>query len=618
MHSAHTPHSQSKQVRILTSKGRRHRSLQKILLRCTLTSDSPDQLFTSLVQVLTQHCQPCCILHYSRNQDNQLSDGRLLYNQSSSTLDSAILSQLKSVCLKCADSNEVEIQPYINIEFVLYAAPISIRGQEAETIGAVFPATDSTESYSLLLQMFVSHVVLWHVLNDSLKNEQQAHDSAAIVELLSGIALSATRSQANQYLANELADYLGCRQIAIGMKSGSNSCCQLVSISGGSDFDKASQSVETLESAMNETIQRSTTTSWSTEKNESTLDLVSLKTLGIQQNAQTILMVPFHSSDNETTGAFCVIDIAFDRMESTRCLLEAAATPLANSLNGIQQRSTRAQAWKSVISKRLCGRTGLLTAVTLFALASILFLPWPYQVSCECQVEPVMRRFVVAPFKGTLETLLVEPGDLVHQGDVLARMDPRELQWKRASLIADQKQAIKRRDSAQASREYATQQLSRLEAERLGLEIELLDHRINNLEIRSPVAGIVVSGTLNWAAGAPLEIGEAMFEIAPLEKMLVEIAVPDAEICHVTAGQSVQVQLDALPETDQKLSLDRIHPRSEIRDDANIFVADALLANSQGLLRPGMKGRARIQTARQPVYWILFHKPWNLLRKYLF
>ena len=89
--------------------------------------------------------------------------------------------------------------------------------------------------------------------------------------------------------------------------------------------------------------------------------------------------------------------------------------------------------------------------------------------------------------------MLVEPGDFMHQGDVLARMDPRELHWKRASLIADQNQAIKRRDSAQASREYTTQQLSRLEAERLGLEVELLDHRINNLEMKSPVDGVVVS-----------------------------------------------------------------------------------------------------------------------------
>ncbi len=330
------------------------------------------------------------------------------------------------------------------------------------------------------------------------------------------------------------------------------------------------------------------------------------------------MIVPLISSDNETTGAICAIDIASGRIESSRRLLEAAAMPLANSLAASQKRSGITQTCKPAISKLLRGRKGLLAILTGVTLTSIMFLKWPYPVSCECQIEPVMRRFVVAPFKGTLQTMLVEPGQLVKQGDVLARMDPRELRWKRASLIADQNQSIKRRDSAQAAREYATQQLSGLEAERLGLEIELLDHRINNLEIKSPVAGIIVSGSLNWAEGAPLEIGEALFEIAPLKKMIVEVAIPDSEISHVIEGQCVQIRLEAFPNSDQMLSLKRIHPRSEIRDDANIFVAEVPLENRNGLLRPGMKGRASIQTAQQPVYWILFHKPWNLLRKHLF
>ena len=159
MHSGHLPHSQRKQVRVIANKGRRHRSLQEMLLRCSLSSNSLDQLLTSLVKELTQHCQPCFILHYNRDQGHQLNNGRPLYNQPSATVDAAMFSQLKAVCLKSVQSKEVEVQPYINIEFVLYAAPVATRGQEPEAIGAVFPATNSSEPFSLLLQMFVSHIV---------------------------------------------------------------------------------------------------------------------------------------------------------------------------------------------------------------------------------------------------------------------------------------------------------------------------------------------------------------------------------------------------------------------------------------------------------------------------
>jgi len=277
------------------------------------------------------------------------------------------------------------------------------------------------------------------------------------------------------------------------MKTSANSRCRLLTISGSPEFDKSSKSVETLETAMSETVQRNNTNCWSAGDSKTNIHSIPLKSLCEQQNAKSALIVPLICSDNETTGAICAIDIATDRIEISRRLLEAAAMPLANSLAASQHRTGITQSWKPAISKLLRGRTGLLTLMTGVALTLIMFLQWPYPVTCECQIEPVMRRFVVATFKGTLETMLVEPGDFMHQGDVLARMDPRELHWKRASLIADQNQAIKRRDSAQASREYTTQQLSRLEAERLGLEVELLDHRINNLEMKSPVDGVVVS-----------------------------------------------------------------------------------------------------------------------------
>jgi multidrug resistance efflux pump len=618
MQSDRTQPIQHKQVRVLTNRGRRHRSLHKTLLRCALTSPSREQLLNALIAELTSHSQPVVVLYCKRNQSGQLADGNLLYQQSTATPDPGLLSQLQQICAACVQSKEVEIQPYIDINLTLYAAPVTIRGQEAEALGVVFPAGNSTEPYSLLLQMLVSQIVLWHVLHDGLQSEQQAHDSAAIVELLSRIAQSASLSQATELTALELADHLGCRQIAIGLKATPDASCRLSAISGSQQFDKASAAVRSIETALAETIRQNAVINWSELDNTFTPAALPLKAVCTQQNAKSAICVPLINAEQEPLGAICAIEIPPEKQEQTRCLLSAAATPLAHALAASQRQSGLTQNWKRTMRKLFRGRVRYLVLLACLAFTAILFLPWPYQVVCECQLEPVMQRFVVAPFTGSLETMLVEPGDLVHKGDVLARMDPRELQWKRSSLIADQNQAIKRRDSAQVARDYTTQQLSRLEAERLGLELELINHRIQHLEIKSPVDGIVVAGSLNWAEGAPLEIGAALFEIAPLDRMIVEVAVPDAEISYVRQGQPVHIQLDALPGSDQTLQLERIHPRAEIRDDANIFVAEAPLENERAVLRPGMKGRASIQTDQQPVYWILFHKPWDLIRKYLF
>ena len=47
------------------------------------------------------------------------------------------------------------------------------------------------------------------------------------------------------------------------------------------------------------------------------------------------------------------------------------------------------------------------------------------------------------------------------------------------------------------------------------------------------------------------------------------------------------------------------------------FLAEVVLDNSGGMLRPGMKGQARIRTTDRCLGWVLFHKPWNYLRAWL-
>jgi multidrug efflux pump subunit AcrA (membrane-fusion protein) len=126
---------------------------------------------------------------------------------------------------------------------------------------------------------------------------------------------------------------------------------------------------------------------------------------------------------------------------------------------------------------------------------------------------------------------------------------------------------------------------------------------------------MVVSGDLERVEGAPLTIGQELFEIAPLESMIVEVAVPDDDISHVAAGQAIDVRLDAYPGETWRAVLTKVQPRSEIRDGENVFIAEAGLGNADGRLRPGMKGRARVVTSQRALGWILFHKPWEYARK---
>ncbi|NUQ65354.1 MAG: HlyD family secretion protein, partial [Pirellulales bacterium] len=157
----------------------------------------------------------------------------------------------------------------------------------------------------------------------------------------------------------------------------------------------------------------------------------------------------------------------------------------------------------------------------------------------------------------------------------------------------------------------AAAQLASLEMQRIRQKIDLLEDRVDHLDIRSPIDGLVIAGDLKKTEGAPVPTGQPLFEIAPLGHMRAELYIPDDEISHVAEGQHAAFRLDAHPKLLVEGALARIHPRAEIRDGKNVFVGEVLLDNRSDTLRPGMNGKARIVTDRHALVWNLFHKAYD-------
>lgn len=295
--------------------------------------------------------------------------------------------------------------------------------------------------------------------------------------------------------------------------------------------------------------------------------------------------------------------------------LSHAALLLAHELGMV--RAGYEPAWTRTIrllrnlSRRKVIRYALIAAA---AIAGILLVPVPWRVPCTARLEPVERRYVSAPFEGTLERTLVRNGDTVRSGDLLAVLDGRPLRMEHSALEAEVAAARKRRDAALASGNIADAQVAKNDSLRAEAKLELVTRRLGELEIRSPVDGVVVSGDLETAEGATLRIGQTMFEIGPLDRIRAEVHVPEGEVRHVQAGAMVRVRLESWPFDSWWGTVERLHPRSEMADDRNCFVAEVALDNGDGRLRPGMKGRAGISAGWRPLGWIWMHRAWERVR----
>ena len=200
------------------------------------------------------------------------------------------------------------------------------------------------------------------------------------------------------------------------------------------------------------------------------------------------------------------------------------------------------------------------------ALSLLMLVPMPLKVKSECQVQPRHRRYVCVPYEGRLEEALTEPGEIVRKGQLLARMDGREIQFEISGLTAEMRRIGKDRDTALAAYDTAASQIAALESQRLQLKIDLLEQRLENLEIRSPVDGVVMGGDPRKLEGARMSIGDTLLEVGPMDQMIVELSILDEDISHVRVGQQVRYRLSAQPWKALEGPITLIHPRSEARD----------------------------------------------------
>jgi multidrug resistance efflux pump len=197
-------------------------------------------------------------------------------------------------------------------------------------------------------------------------------------------------------------------------------------------------------------------------------------------------------------------------------------------------------------------------------------------------------------------------------------MDGREVRTRLAAIEADLARSTKSRDANLAAGKIAEAQIDKLQFERFIHENNVLIRRLKQVEITSPISGIVVSGDLKRHEGATVKVGQSLYEVAPLDKLIAEIAIPEEDLELVAAGAPISLRLDAFPGHYWEARIERIHPRAEPRDSRQVFIAETMLqSDEQRELRPGMKGAAKITGPRVSGFWLLGRKPFNTTRRFL-
>jgi hypothetical protein len=448
------------------------------------------------------------------------------------------------------------------------------------------------------------------------EGEAVFHQATLLVEMVAKTAGAGDFKRSLHLLAVELETLFACQRVAIGI--GSARFCHVHALSGAHQADRRSLGHSQLASAMREAIALETMTVWPGQESLS-------REVGISANqddllhsfrAGRVLVVPLVLEEMGFRGALALL-WPLDQPEippRTHRLLVACQPPLAGLVAFLDRTKPRAfrarlrHLWRSGAGQRLA-----LVAGGLLLVGGLLF-PITYRVPADCRVEPLLRRTLAAPFESRLEKSHVKPGDRVEKDQVLAELDGREIRVTLAEAIAARSAALKKRDNAMVQADPSALQMAQLEADRLELEVRRLQFRNDHLLIRAPLDGVVLAGDLERSEGVPVSPGQKLFEVAPLEGMILEVAVPDREVRHVAPGMTVSFRLESDGGRKRETRLASLHPAAEVSEGDHVFIAEAPLDNPDGFLRPGMIGEARVLSGKRPIAWIFFHGLWEFLR----
>ena len=501
----------------------------------------------------------------------------------------------------------------------IVAAPIgSSTAQGGQPLhDEILLATFSVGDQSTLRQQWLMGILaqtarLWQHKRLAEKTSFETRSLSDSLVMVQEVSETQTASQSAIVLVNRLRKLFAASQVAFATSTAGNSA-NVIAVSDVEQFDHNAQAGKLLSSAIQQATISGNVVCWpATDPQQPFAHTMPLQEYAKSVSAASVIALPLAGREAQTAGALLISRSQAELTEQQFAYISGI------SQLGFQQYQSVSRANRS-LTQLLCDKLrpshwSKLGKLATLLLAIGLLIPMPYRVQCDCRVEPTARRYVAAPYNGILEQALVESGEIVSQGQVIARMDGRQLRIELAGMNAEYQGAKRKRDSSLAIGEVAQSQIAKSQMRSLAAKIELTKNRMKDLEVRSPIAGIIISGDLEKAQGAPLETGQTLFEVAPLDAMVAEIHVPESEIQYINHDDRVTLKLNAFPFQTFDGQVQRIHPGSEIIDDQTVFVTEVELENGDRALRPGMEGAAKISTHWSPLGWNLFHNAWESVR----
>ncbi len=263
------------------------------------------------------------------------------------------------------------------------------------------------------------------------------------------------------------------------------------------------------------------------------------------------------------------------------------------------------------------------------ALALLVFLPpVPSRVSTPMVLEAGKSAHVRAEVPGKIQAVYVHQGDTVKAGQVLATLENPEITSDDRVLSQELALAAAGVRYGEDRSDPSTTANATVKSVRLQQELDVANRQVAELELRSPIDGVIETTGVSEMAGQFLAPGEEFAKIVDRSRMRARILVRDLDLQDVQVGAPARVKVLTYPFRTFGGEVERIMPATSadrpVAETENLerlgqqltsyIAVDMEFPNPDGTLKEGMTGTAKISGKSSPLGWQVARGTWRWLR----
>ena len=202
---------------------------------------------------------------------------------------------------------------------------------------------------------------------------------------------------------------------------------------------------------------------------------------------------------------------------------------------------------------------------------------------------------------GTVEEVLVDAGDIVHKGQLLATLNQTDAKSMYDITLSQYQQAKDAYDRLKTVHDQGSlpeikwvEMESKLEQAKSSLE--LVKNNLDKCKMYAPVNGMV--GRRNTEPGmSSISITSAPLELVDIRQVYVKISVPENEVAKIVKGMQSSFVVAALNDKEFKGEVANISPVAD--RISRTYEAKILVPNPQFAMKPGMVCDVKMESAME-------------------